>query len=324
MENVIKGVKVNGTSYGIDYSSLKNRPVYKDITMWDYLLEETQLEFAVPVNPRTGEPAAPFATAELDISPEFDAGDTFILTVDGEEYEVTAQVMQPTSDVTIYIIADASAETGAQWSVNQDGTQGGFIVPETMTGTHTVSIQRYTKDVKTLDREFLGLFNLADELVTKIEKDLGLTDFVGSVFNIEDSVCVLVTQASRLENGFISIVNLDFEEPYTYNPTSGYLLATGSAGITFDVSETLDDIDSYKDSAFQGLALVYGEGEPVIIYQASKNDSIWNLTAAEQYLRDADGNIVHDFSEGAIGLDTSTGEWTLNGSSSLVDTESKA
>ncbi len=317
MGNVIKGVKVNGASYGIDYSSLENRPVYKDVTMGDFLLEETQLELATETildpSGKTGGSVSPYATAAIDIKAEVEEGDTFIMTINGDEHECSAHKMEQ-EDYTLYGIGieEGLYPISVQWRKTSDGTWEGYMsVPSSMAGTYTVSIQRYTKDIKTLDREFFGLFNLADAPVTKIEKNLGLTDLVGSILSYEDYICLLVTGASRLDNGFVGVMNA--EDPFTYNPASGYLLSVESEGNTFDTSEALSDSDSYTSSSFVGSALVYGEGEPVIIYNASQNDTIWKLYAAEQYLRDADGNIVHDFSEGAIQLDTSTGEWTLNG-----------
>ncbi len=316
MANLIKSIKVNGTSYVIDYDSLANRPVYKDITMGDFLLEETQLELVTETildpSGKTGGSVSPFATAAIDIQAEVEEGDTFITTINGDKHEWSAQKIEQ-EDYTLYRIGDDLGIIFVQWRKASDGTweEGYMSVPSPMAGTYTVSIQRYTKDIKTLDREFFGLFNLAGALPTKIEKNLGLTDFVGSVFNLAGSGCMLVMGAFRLENGFIGVPTID--TTFTYNPASGYLLSAESEGNTFDTSEALSDSDSYTSSSFKGSALVYGEGDPVIIYNASQNNSIWNLRAVEQYLRDADGNIVHDFSEGTIQLDTSTGEWTLNG-----------
>ncbi len=310
MENVIKGVKVNGTSYGIDYDSLANRPVYKDITMGEYLIEETTLSFA---NYKGGG-----LIASIDIEEGIEDGDRFIVTVDGTEYECESMT-QENSAGTLYAIG--STEVSLTWSSNSKS--GGWYTGEfrifiTKTsdiavedGDHLVSVRHYSKDIKTLDREYFGLFNLAAAPITKIEKNLGLTDLVGSVLSREDYICLLVTGASRLDNGFVGVMNAG--DPFTYNPVSGYILAMESEGNTFDTSEALAESDSYESSSFVGSALVYGDGDPVIIYFAYQNDSIWNLRAAEPYLRDADGTIVHDFSSEPIQLNISTGEWILTG-----------
>ncbi len=305
MGNVIKSVKVNGTSYGIDYDALENRPVYKNVTLGDYLVEETTVSFTVSED-------FPGLTATIEIQGAIEDGDRFIVTVDDTEYECDSFVFESTRGQS-YMIGNAGVRV--QWG--SEGI-GEFSIVNTKTrrieledGDHQVSIRHYSKDVRRLDREFFGLFNLDESSYVRIEKNLSVTDLAGSILRQEDYICLLITGASSLQNGFINVMNAG--NPFTYNPASGYLLAVESEDNIFDASETVEDSDSYTRTSFVGSALVYGDGEPVSICSASKSGSFWSLEAAESYLRDADGNIVHDFTSEPIQFDTSTGGFILSG-----------
>ncbi len=310
MANLLKGLKVNGTSYGIDYDSLANRPVYKDVTLGDYLLEETEL---TPIESKSS-----LAIANVDIQKEITAGDTFIMTFDGVEYECKGYVEEG-SDSTVFAVAAEYTNTPlyVEWYKTTDGEwQTGTLNAIVSTeGDYTLSIREYTKELKVLDKELLGVYKLAIAPFTEIEKELGLLDFTGSILFSEGSYSALITAAEPLDNGFINVFAGN-DMNCTYNPASGYLLLTDSQGNTFDVTQTLDTDESYTSTSFVGSALVAGDGDPVIIYGTSKSGNVWSLRAAEQYLKDADGNIVHDFSVGALTVDVSTGEYTFNGTSS--------
>ncbi len=312
MANLLKGLKVNGTSYGIDYESLANRPVYKDITMGDYLLEETQLEFAVSGDEGM---SAPYATASIEIEPEFEGEDLFILTVDGEEYDCITQ-SRVFDGMEIYIIMPASGEMIGIQCVKQNGewVERAFILPTDMAGTHTVSIQRYTKEIKTIDREFLGVHTVQSTGMNsfKIDKHIKAFDLIGRII-MGSSMYSMIVRTRVLENGFIDLIMLEGgTKNYIYNPASGYLTLADSGEKTFDVTENLGTSTTYESDDFIGSALVAGDGDPVMICEAEQSDTVWELTAAEPYLYDSEGNIVHDFSLGAVTFDVSTGDFTCN------------
>ncbi len=313
MANLLKSIKVNGTSYGIDYDSLANRPVYKDITMGEYLLEETDLEFTVPVDERTGDPTAPVAFAEIEIEPEFDSGDDFILMLDGEEYDCTAMTASFDGSTIYMVVASNNSSIGLQCVKLADGEWGDriFAVPMDMEGAHTVSIQKCIKDIKIIDRELLGLYRLQTGPYAKLNKGLGTTDLIGGILAFEDGTLDLITRVSVLENSFIAAI-YGSENCITYNPASGYLISTTSEDNTFDVTDSLSTSTNYESDDFIGSALVAGSGDPVLISGAAQSDTVWSLTALEQYLYDAEGIVVHDFSLGPVTLDTSTGEFTCN------------
>ncbi len=310
MGNVIKGVKVNGASYGIDYDSLANRPVYKDVTLGDFLLVETEL-----TSLESKDSSRPFAIADVDIQEEIDAGDTFIMALDGVEYECRGYVQEEEDSMVYAVVAEYNTTPlYVEWYKTADGEwqTGTLNMIVSTAGDHTISIRRYTKELKLLDREFLGVYKMAIAPFTEIEKELGLPDLTGSILFANGSYSALITAAEPLDNGFISVfagTNMNA----TYNPASGYLLTAESQGNTFDVTQTLDTDESYTSTSFVGSALVVGDGDPVIIYGTSKSGNVWSLNAAEQYLKDAEGNIVHDFSAGPVTVDVSTGEFTLNG-----------
>ncbi len=319
MANLLKGLKVNGTSYGIDYESLANRPVYKDITMGDYLLEETELDFAVPGDEGM---SAPYAVAEIDIEPEFEGEDAFILMVDDKKYECIAQ-SRAFDNLEIFIIMPASGETIGIQCIKQNGEWGekAFVLPTDMEGTHTVSVQKYTKEIKTIDRELLGVHTVQSIGMNsfKIDKHINAFDLVGRII-MGSSMYSMIIRTSVLENGFINLIMMEGgAKNYLYNPASGYLINADSGEKIFDVTENLGTSTTYESDDFIGSALVAGDGDPVMICEAEQSDTVWSLTAAEPYLYDTDGNVVHDFSLGTVTFDVSTGEFTCNNGVEAAD-----
>ncbi len=310
MANLIKSVKVNGTQYGIDYESLENKPIYKNVTLGEYLLPETEI-----TAPDTDEPVS------INIQSEIEKGETLLFMLDGEECECIGYV-EDYSDPKLGSVnigfscfipaAGENQSISLWWSKTGESWDGGSITfPPHMAGTHTVSLRRYSKEIKKLDSDFLGCLNAtSDESTITHEKNLKTTDLIGNILKMGFD-CYFIVGAGKLSNGFIGLMSTANGSPLTYNPFSGMIGLVAPNAAIFDVTQTYEN-DNYTEDSFEGSALVYGDGDPVMVVWAHELSSVgvWQLGIAEDYMYDADGEVVHNAYD-PIRFDPSTGTFTL-------------
>ncbi len=308
MANLIKSVKVNGIQYGIDYESLENLPFYNNVTLGEYILPETEIEISGSAG-----------TVDVDIQVAIENRETLLLTIDGEEY-VGIGTAQVEDDTNVgyscdFLINAAGSMISIHWYQENGTWATGHIRYESlhlaMLGTHMISLRRYSKDTKRLDRVFLGCIEVALP-ATPYSKNLKAIDLIGSIVKM-GSECTTIIDAINKDNRFISLRCRQLE--CTYNPFSGFIFLGGSRGDTIDVAQQTQNVpDELTENVFLGNALVYGDGDPVMVVEAYEDsDGVWGLFAAEDCLYNTDGELAHDFTSGPITFDPSTGTFTLNG-----------
>ncbi len=315
MANLIKSVKVNGTQYGIDYESLENLPFYKNVTDGDYILEETSVEIA--------------DYGLLDIQETFDPGQKFIVTFDGVEYEAHSWIYEHTHYSIVFMINQFSSAT-IDWNYDPDsdsyGTGTISIDSDDMIGTHTISIRKCVEELEKIDRVYLGEYYIDVDGVAYIDAGLECFDFLGSTFCETSSgsshpyhyLCT-GAQVSNIY-GFVNFYISDAWN-MVYNPSSGACvhISYDPSNNVYDVSEIQSTSTTYSAEIFNGAALVYGDGDPVIawnVYRNSSNSNIWELYTAERYLKNSSGEVVHDMLVSPILFNVSTGVFSLTAEAS--------
>lgn len=150
MENLIKGIKVNGTTYQIDYPSTANRPFGQPVRETILPLQEN---FELPLAN---------GPAEANFPIDIEANKEYIVTWDGTEYVCSASV-----DGTAYVLANDNAFA---IRIQPAGDTAADIYIQGQAGTHSVKIECDTvskisvDDIGPIYINGLVPFNLKDAL----------------------------------------------------------------------------------------------------------------------------------------------------------------
>ncbi len=253
--NLIKGVRVNGTDYKIDYESLENRPFYKILTPGVFILPETTVTLVSTNEAGYIGLENPIPLADVaEIAP----GDKFRITLDGTPYMCTAEIQNGNALITQDDGFNARIFISPSFDSSGFGLEG--IFSGDAEGSHTLSVQKVTQALKVLDPE------LSKPIITMpaggsavfLETDLTLPDFVNGVIFNRDYAETIASAALNHDTGFFQIVGFDYQA--LYNPASGALFFgnfSENPMTTYNVSIPLGEGETYTEQIFLGSALVY-------------------------------------------------------------------
>ncbi len=249
-----------------------------------------------------------------------EVGGTYIVTFDGVDY--TCQAWQYNNGYNIFLGNGALVT----WMEDAPDTDEPFAVGCYSYGSinfefyvsngsvsHQISIQKVTETatIKLLDFDLLHrVIEFGQNSFAFIGAGLSPADFIGAVVKYEEGA-EMIGACFGQGNGFYYCIGA--EDTYTYNPASGYFAYVSyCSGNAFDVSQPLDASATYSTDMFEGSALSYNGGDPVIAMNVDQTGSQLCIYAVEPVLKDQVGNVVHDFSMGPIYFDSSTGAFMLN------------
>ncbi len=248
-----------------------------------------------------------------------EVGGTYIVTFDGVDY--TCRAWQYNGHYSVFLGNGALVS----WMEDVPDTNEPFAVGSYTYGqvnfefyvsdgsvSHQISIQKVTETatIKLLDFDLIHrVIEFGQDSFAFIGARLTPADFIGAVVKYEEGAEMILACFGQ-GNGFYYCVGA--EDTYTYNPASGYLAYVSyCSGNAFDVSQPLDASATYSTDMFEGAALSYNGGDPVIAMNVYQSGSQFYIYAVEPVLKDQVGNVVHDFSMGPIYFDSSTGVFAL-------------
>ncbi len=311
MPDTIQSIKVNGTSYRIDYESLENLPSSNTATPGDYLLEETSLSSIINghagMNPGI---EADVATGDwLRVVVAFTNGSR------SDTSDTIDMYCEAAADNTGYTEFHASGSGASlEWS-KTDGSYGQLtlshsgIVPvsdgrSTTAATLTLSVRKLAKDVKTMDPYQTGPVLVGE--AGNIGAGLSAVDLARAVYkNTTAGIIIPVTMSRAGSNGVCFAGMADESTVVLYNPNTGAyaqvdisVASMNLAYATYDVTaSSLSAGETQTEATFVGSLLTSGAGRPSMIISATSDgagdgQNTWTLGLAESFLLDADGLIA--------------------------------
>lgn len=322
MPDTIQSIKVNGTSYKIDYETLENRPCYHEEALGEVLLDNVTI---------TGEEAWEITASPLEA--DVTAGEWLRFTFDGTAMDLCCDVIDDGTTIT-YV---ASGDAVLRWT-KTGGTYGNLTIqhPDIAGGnTYVVSLRRLEKESKVLDGE-LGtpVFPAARDvgMVAWAPKGLTARECAAGVWSdrtigaAEDKVLYYpIPEVVGAPNGVVIIGEVFSNATVTsglwYNPNTGACvsctnlsLSDGYECTTYDITEGAT-AGTYTKQSFVGSLIKSGTGTPGMITDAESNNAgsgqnKWTLYTAEPVVYDGNGDAAIT-QLGSLTFRESTGQFTF-------------